>query len=130
MSIVPDASVVVAALTDAGAVGAWAEQALGRDDLVAPHLLHAEASSILRRLERNGELSPVEATGAQRDLMALPVELAPFEPFAARVWALRANVTSYDAWYVAIAEALGYPLATLDRKLTKATGPRCDFLTP
>jgi len=130
MSVVPDASVVIAALTDTGALGAWAEETLGRVDLVAPHLMLAEATNILRRLERNGELGAVEASGAQRDLLALPIELAPFEPFAARVWALRANVTSYDAWYVAIAEAFDYPLATLDRRLTKATGPHCDFLTP
>ena len=40
-----------------------------------------------------------------------------FEPFAGRVWELRANLTSYDAWYVALAEALEAPLATLGRFL-------------
>ncbi|MEO6079823.1 MAG: type II toxin-antitoxin system VapC family toxin [Steroidobacteraceae bacterium] len=58
------------------------------------------------------------------------LELLPFDPFAGRVWELRHNITSYDAWYIAIAEIYDLPLATLDEKLRKATGPRCRFLTP
>ncbi len=41
-----------------------------------------------------------------------------------------ANVPSYDAWYLAVAEALGAPLATFDRKLARASGPVCGFLLP
>ena len=51
--------------------------------------------------------------------MQLDIELFPFEPFAGHIWELRHNVTSYDAWYVAIAEALKLPLATLDEPLSK-----------
>jgi predicted nucleic acid-binding protein len=58
------------------------------------------------------------------------LELFSFEPFAERVWVLRHNVTSYDAWYVALAEVLRLPLATLDERLVKAKGPTCNFLTP
>ena len=58
------------------------------------------------------------------------IELFPFEPFADRIWELRHNVTSYDAWYVAIAEALKLPLATLDEPLSKSNGVTCKFLTP
>ena len=47
-----------------------------------------------------------------------------------RVWALRQNLTCYDAWYVALAEALDCPLATLDRKLSRADGPACAVVTP
>lgn len=54
----------------------------------------------------------------------------PFAPFAERVWELRANVTSYDAWYVAVAEQFDLPLATLDRRLARSAGPRCRFLLP
>ena len=50
--------------------------------------------------------------------------------FAERVWELRANLSSYDAWYVAIAELADMPLATLDQKLTRAPGPGCEFLLP
>jgi predicted nucleic acid-binding protein len=40
------------------------------------------------------------------------------------------TVTSYDAWYVALAEALELPLATLDGRLSRARGVGCKFLTP
>ena len=130
MSIVVDASVLVAATTDAGREGVWAEQVLAEGGIVAPHLALVEATNILRRLERSRELTRLEATAAQRDLIRPEIELLPFEPFAARVWELRANVTSYDAWYVAIAEAFGVPLATLDRRLARASGPSCTFVTP
>jgi predicted nucleic acid-binding protein len=62
--------------------------------------------------------------------MQLEIELFAFDPFADRIWGLRYNVTSYDAWYVALAEALNLPLATLDKPLSRAKGPKCKFLTP
>src|SRR5262249_2218521 len=112
MSAVVDASLLVAATTDSGSEGTWAEEIVARNDLVAPHLVLAEATNVLRRLERSKEISPLEAAVAQRELLRLEVNLLPFEPFAERVWELRRNVTSYDAWYVAIAEAFRLPLAT------------------
>jgi predicted nucleic acid-binding protein len=130
VSAIVDASVLVAATTDAGAEGTWAEHVLGEGNLVAPHLVLVEATNILRRLERSKLLSRLEATAAQRDLLDLDVLLVPFEPFAARVWDLRGAITSYDAWYVAVAEALELPLATLDRRLSRATGPSCRFRLP
>ncbi len=65
---------------------------------------------------------------AYADLVDLRVELFPYAPFASRIWELRENVTCCDAWYVAVAEALGSPLATLDARLAKASGPRCRFI--
>jgi len=130
VSAVVDASVLVAATTYAGAEGTWAEQVLGEGNLVAPHLVLVEATNILRRLERSKLLSRLEATAAQRDLLDLDVLLVPFEPFAARVWDLRDTITSYDAWYVAVAEAFELPVATLDRRLSRATGPSCRFRLP
>ena len=62
--------------------------------------------------------------------MQLDIELFPFEPFASRIWELRHNVTSYDAWYFAVAEALNLPLATLNEPLSKSNGVTCKFLTP
>jgi predicted nucleic acid-binding protein len=54
---------------------------------------------------------------AYEDLMQLSIELFSFDPFADRIWELRHNITSYEAWYVAVAEALRLPLATLDERL-------------
>ena len=127
MTLVADASVVAAALVDSGPDGTWAESILESDDLAAPHLMPAEVANILRRAFLAGEISDDTASLAHTDLLALDVELFPYEPFAERVWDLRANVTAYDAWYVAVAETLGTRLATLDARLSRASGPRCGF---
>lgn len=128
MSTVVDASVLVAALADSGAAGRWAEEIVVTGSLVAPELALVEATNILRRLELAAELGQSAATAAQRDLLRLDLDLLPFAPFAQRVWQLRSNLTSYDAWYVAVAEALNLPLATLDGRLARAPGPVCSFL--
>ncbi len=130
MSAVVDASVLVAALSDSGAEGTWAEPILASGGLVAPHLVLAEATNVFRRLELAGKLGRLEAGAAARDLLDIELTLVPFAPFGERIWELRRNVTSYDAWYVAVAEELDLPLATLDRALAAARGPRCRFLLP
>lgn len=127
MSLVPDASVVVAALVDTTPTGAWAERVIGGGRLIAPELVLAEATNLLRRLEAFGGLTASAADQARRDLLQLPLDLVPFTPLADRIWELRPNLTTYDAWYVSVAEWAGVPLATLDRKLARAPGPRCAF---
>jgi predicted nucleic acid-binding protein len=130
LSVVVDSSVVIAALVDNGPDGEWAEEVLANELLQAPELVLAEATNIFRRLERAKLITTPEANAAQDDLMQLNIELFPFEPFAGRIWELRQNVKSYDAWYVALAEALNLPLATLDEPLSKSNGVACKFLTP
>ncbi|HEX4649330.1 MAG TPA: type II toxin-antitoxin system VapC family toxin [Steroidobacteraceae bacterium] len=88
-----------------------------------------EATDVLRRLERARRISTPEANAAHEDLMQLDLQLLSFEPFADRIWELRHTITSHDAWYVAVAEALALPFATLDERLAKAQGPKCTFLT-
>lgn len=129
MAVVVDASVLVAATADAGPEGWWAEE-IAFGPLLAPHLVLVEATNVLRRLELAGHLSHLEAAAAARDLLDFDLELVPFHPFADRVWELRRNVTSYDGWYVAVAEELDLALATLDRHLAASVGPRCRFLLP
>lgn len=128
MTLVVDASMVVAALVDSGTDGRWAEALLVGDSLAAPHLLMVEAANILRRSAASGAISAEQASMAHADLLDLRVELFPYALFAARIWELRENVTCYDAWYVAVAETLGAPLATLDARLANAPGPRCRFM--
>ncbi len=130
MSVVVDATVLVAALVDAGARGTWAESILASGSLHAPDLVRVEATNVLRRLERAGQISTPQACSAHDDLMQLSIELLAFDPFADRVWQLRHTVTSYDAWYIAVAEALKLPLAILDLRLSNASGPTYAFLTP
>jgi predicted nucleic acid-binding protein len=130
LSTVVDASVLVAALVDAGPDGQWAEEVVASDMLLAPELAWVETANVLRRLEHAGKLTPSDAQAAYRDLMRVRLEVFSFGPFAERVWQLRHNVSCYDAWYVAVAEALNLPLATLDRRLSAAQGPTCAFLLP
>jgi predicted nucleic acid-binding protein len=129
LSVVVDSSVLVAALVDTGPNGTWAEEVVSRGSLHAPELARVEATNILRRLEMAKHLTTAEANAAHEDLMQLDMELFPFDPFADRIWELRYTVTSYDAWYVAVAEVLRLPLATLDGRLARAKGVSCKFLT-
>jgi predicted nucleic acid-binding protein len=129
VTVVVDATVVVAALIDAGEDGQWAESVIAGGSLAAPVLVLAESANVLRRLERGKDISTLEANSAHRDLLHLDIELFPYQPFASRVWELRHNVSSYDAWYVAVAEALGIGFATLDNRLCRASGPTCEFFT-
>lgn len=130
MSAVVDASVLVAALVDSSPRGAWAEGVLAGGGVCAPELARVEAANILRRLELARHITTPEADAAYEDLQQLPLEWFAYEPFAERIWALRSTVTSYDAWYVALAEALDLPLATLDERLARAKGPGCRFMVP
>ncbi len=125
-----DGSLLVAALVDSGRDGQWAEGVIATDELAGPELTLVETSDVLRRLERARRISRFEAEAAYRDMLRLDVELFPFRPFANRVWELRENLTGYDAWYVALAEALDCPLATLDRKLGRAAGHLCEIVVP
>lgn len=89
-----------------------------------------ETANILRRQQLAGTLQGTEATLAHQDLSALPIQLCPYLPLSERVWQLRYTMTSYDASYVAVAELLGVRLLTLDGRLSRASGPRCDIVTP
>ena len=86
--------------------------------------------NIIRRLECAKRIPTAEANVDVLALSQLEIELFPFEPFAKRVWELRRAVTCFDAWYVALAEAVDLPLATLDHRLSRANGPACKFLMP
>ena len=130
MSLVVDAGFVVAALADGGTDGRWAEELLAGTALATPHLMPVEAANILRRAALAGDISHDTAALAHADLLELRVTLFPYAPFAQRVWALRGNVTAYDAWYVALAETLKADLATVDHRLSRASGCQCAFLTP
>jgi predicted nucleic acid-binding protein len=130
MNLVVDASVLVAALVDGGSDGDWAAAVLADHELVAPHLMPIEVANILRRATLAGDITHDVASLAHADLLDLRVELWPYALLAERCWELRDNVTIYDGSYVALAERLDAPLATLDQRLAGAPGTRCRFITP
>lgn len=129
-ALVCDASAVVSALVDSGPDGAWAAEHLAGSHLFAPAQMPFECANILRRHEQAGLISADQAIQAHVDLLALPVELWPYEAVATRVWQLRANLTCYDAAYVALAEAIDAVLVTLDRRIVRAPGLSCAVSTP
>ncbi|HWB72996.1 MAG TPA: type II toxin-antitoxin system VapC family toxin [Egibacteraceae bacterium] len=72
-----------------------------------------------------GHLEEHRANRVRWRLAQTRVLLHEFAPYAERVWELRENLTVYDAWYVAVAEALGAALVTTDSRLASASGVRC-----
>lgn len=121
--IVIDASVVVEILlqTDDGVVIGDRLLAEGRT-WHAPHLLDVEVAQVLRRYAGRGVLYPDRARQAVELLPVLPVTRYAHEPLLERIWALRDNLTAYDAAYVALAEGLRAPLVTRDRRIAGAPG--------
>jgi len=119
--IVVDASAVVAALLHAGP----ARQCLRDQSLQAPHLLDLEVVSVLRRLNLQGSLASEKADACLFAFRSLGVHRFASLGLLERIWELRANLSAYDASYIALAEALGCPLLTADRRLATAPGPAC-----
>lgn len=92
------------------------------ESLHVPHLADVEVAQTLRRFVRDGELDPASARMAIAILRDLDLERHAHEPLLDRVWALRQNLSAYDAVYVALAEALNSPLLTCDARLARAPG--------
>jgi predicted nucleic acid-binding protein len=89
-------------------------------DAHVPHLAIIETVSVLRGLVRASKLTASRAEGALQDLVQLPIVRHPHEPLLERIWQLRANLTAYDATYVALADSLGATLLTCDAHLGRA----------
>jgi predicted nucleic acid-binding protein len=100
------------------------------DDHAAPHLVDAEVFMVIQREHRAGRLDSTAAAQAVDDLRLWPGERWPHRPLLERAWELRANVRGYDAMYVALAEAFGATLITLDARLARAPGLRCSIEVP
>lgn len=123
--IVVDASGAVGYLADRPTgVREVIRQRFGGQTLHAPHLLDAEVAHVLRRLVSTGELTEEQGRMALENFILLPIARYPHSPLLPRVWALRHNLSAYDALYVALAEGLGAPLLTLDTRLRDAPGHR------
>ena len=122
-AVVLDASAVIDAFLGEGP----------RQDWAAWHShagLDVEVLSGLRRKVLRGELP---AHGAREVLDAfreLDIERHPISRLLPRAWAMRHDISAYDAVYVALAESLGVPLVTLDHRLAATASRYCDVLVP
>lgn len=92
-----------------------------------PDIVYPEVVSSLRRSARRKEMSESHFMDAVDLLIRLPVKPYPTRHLMTRAFELHHNLTPYDASYVALAESLGCPLVTTDRRLASAPGPRCEI---
>ena len=113
--IVVDASAMVEALVGRDPDPTILDALSG--EVSAPHVLDTEVLSALRGLCLGGRLTPQAAEIALDRYFSLAIVRHETSPLAARVWQLRHQFTSYDASYLALAEALDVPLHTCDAKL-------------
>lgn len=124
--IVVDASVFTNALTDDGPWGAASRRELGEDrQWSAPEHVLVETLAAIRGLWLGAVVPQQRATAAMHELTRASVTLVSTKQLVGRMWELRANVTTYDAGYIAAAEALECALVTADEKLARVSGVRC-----
>ena len=104
--------------------GRWVSTRIADPELAlhAPHLVDVEVLQALRRYVRERQIDQESAAAVLDDLRSLDLERHSHEPLLYRVWALRENLTAYDAVYVALAEALDTVLLTCDNKLATVPG--------
>ncbi len=121
--IVLDASAVVALLLSTE-VGRRVADAISSPtvSLHAPQLLDIEVAQALRRYVRQGAITAGRGFTGVETLGQLGIIRYGHSELLSRIWALRENLTAYDATYVALAEALDAPLLTLDTHLASAPG--------
>jgi predicted nucleic acid-binding protein len=123
--IVLDASVMVDLLTGEARDTVHIRARLaGELEVHVPHLVDAEVTNGLRGLVLRDRLAVPQARRAIRRFAVLPLVRWPQTPFLSRVFALRDQLSAYDATYVALAEGLGATLLTRDARVAKAGGHR------
>ncbi len=126
--IVVDASVLAVALIGDGPDGTRAREVLKSAQAVSvPDLANVETLAVLSKRWIDNTIGDQQFEEAVHDLGDLPMQHFAARPFIERARELRANVSAYDAMYVALAEALDCPLVTSDAKLAASPGPTCTF---
>ena len=123
--LVVDASVLFEVVADTPDAEPLRTRLAADPDHASPHLIDAEVLAVIQVQHRRGALDATAASQAVDDLRSWPGERWSHRPLLLRAWELRQNVRGYDALYVALAEALGATLLTLDRRLARAPGLEC-----
>lgn len=99
------------------------------DDVFAPEIIDLEVASLLRKSVLRQQRDSTEASALFAQWSASSVRRVSHRHYLDAVWALRHNITPYDAAYVALAMRLDIPLITADRRLAAAAAPYCDVVT-
>lgn len=119
--IVLDASAALSALLNAGA----ARESVASEQLHVPHLVDSEVASSLRRHVATGLITANDGWAALDTWRRLGLTRYGTHGLLERIWALRDNLSAYDAGYVALAESLDCALITADGRISRAPGIRC-----
>lgn len=92
-------------------------------DVSWPSLAYVEVSHTLLRLHRQKVVRLDRVRTVLQALHTLAADVYPVEKLARPAWdvALSRGLSAYDACYVVLAEGLGVPLVTADRRLAEAT---------
>jgi predicted nucleic acid-binding protein len=127
--IVVDASAAIEVLLQTAAASRIEARLFAPGEtLHVPHLLDLEVVHVLRRYTASGVIDTRRGLEAIDDLIAWPLTRYPHDLFLTRIWALRHNLTAYDAAYVALAEALEVTLVTCDTRLAASVGHRATIV--
>ena len=120
--IVVDANVMVMALSSPSAQGDAARAAmLADDDWIAPGHMPLEVLRTLHKAVVGKRLATTDAEAAFRALAAMQIEyIGTDNPLLQSIWAMRHNVSVYDAAYLTVAATHDAPLITFDARLAKA----------
>ena len=116
---------LLAAKTQTG--DAIARRVIAAQILYAPYVLDAEVISVLLGLMRGQKISEREANAALSNYRGFPVQRQDVLPLWPRLKSLHANLSAYDAQYVALAEALHVPLITADARIKRSGVARCEI---
>jgi predicted nucleic acid-binding protein len=122
--IVVDASAMIEVLLGTPIGDRILDRVTGLASRHAPHLLDVEVAQVMRRFVSGKRMSPERARVAILDLGEFPLQRHPHWSLLERVFDLRANLTAYDAVYLALAESMSVPLITCDEALAAVPGAR------
>jgi predicted nucleic acid-binding protein len=125
--IVIDCSAMIELLSAKTRTGdAIARRVTAAQTLCAPYVLDGEVISALLGLMRGQKISEREADAALSNYRAFPVDRQDVLPLWPRLRSLHANLSAYDAQYVALAETLRVPLITADARIKRSGIARCE----
>jgi predicted nucleic acid-binding protein len=99
-----------------------ANELLASSQLTTSELAFAEIGNVLWSRVRSGRFDVGAAQVLMEKLHTLPLDVRPIRPFPARALSIAAVLDHpiYDCLYLALAENLGIPLVTADRRFLVA----------